>query len=72
MSGPVGFDPAPLLAAVPGSQREQAEACGVTTRTIVRWRQGHTGVDRRIADDVACRLGHHPAEVWGDDWWAAS
>lgn len=71
MSTLVGLDPGPLLAVVPGSAREQAEACGVTQRTVCRWRSG-SGVDRRIADAVAVRVGLHPAEVWGDDWWAAS
>ena len=28
------------------------------------------GVPERRADEFACRLGMHPAEVWGDDWWA--
>lgn len=65
------FDPAPLLALVSGSAREQATACGVTVRTVGRWRAG-AGVDRRTADEVAVRLGLHPAEVWGDEWWAAS
>jgi len=23
-----------------------------------------------VADAYACGLGMHPAEVWGDDWWA--
>jgi hypothetical protein len=28
------------------------------------------GVPERRADEFACRLGMHPGEVWGDDWWA--
>ena len=29
-----------------------------------------TGLPERRADEFACRLGFHPCEVWGADWWA--
>lgn len=25
-----------------------------------------------LADRIACALGLHPAELWGDDWWAVA
>lgn len=45
-----------------------AEACGVTRRTVSRWR--HRGLTWDKADKAACALGLHPASVWGGDWWA--
>lgn len=67
-----GLDPEPLLRLVPGSTREQARLMGVSDRSVCRWRSGFHGVHPKVADEVAVRLGFHPAEVWGDDWWAAS
>ena len=26
----------------------------------------------KTADRLACDLGRHPAEIWGDDWWTAT
>jgi hypothetical protein len=49
--------------------REQiAEACGVTTQTVRRWTNTGT-VNLRIMDDVAIRLGWHPAAIWGSTWY---
>lgn len=46
------------------------EALGVGRRLIGEWRQeqDHLLNDYR-ADDLATRIGAHPCEVWGDDWW---
>lgn len=49
--------------------RTIAEACGVTRGTVGRWRRH--GINRNHADSVACRLGLHPAYIWGHDWWNA-
>lgn len=43
-----------------------ARECGVSRRTVVRWRQGG-GV--RWHDDICDRLGVHPSEVWGSTVW---
>jgi hypothetical protein len=41
---------------------------GVCRNSVYRWRrQGGSPEDR--ADELACRLGLHPGEVWGADWW---
>lgn len=44
-----------------------AEACGTTRSSIRRWQE--TGLNPIVADRVCARLGLHPADVWGDDWW---
>ena len=64
------LDPGPLLDAVPGPPREKARVFGVTERTVCRWRHRWFTIDE--ADEYAVAAGLHPAEVWGDDWWAAS
>lgn len=53
-----------------GSDSWVAERCGVSTRTVQRWRRGAL-LQVATADRVACELGMHPAEIWGDDWWQA-
>lgn len=50
------------------SLEEIAEACGVTTRTVARWRS--TGeIPHLHIDRIATHLGWHPAAIWGVDWW---
>jgi len=45
-----------------------AIACRVSDRTVLRWMQ--TGTIKTIyADDIAIRLGWHPAAIWGIDWY---
>lgn len=45
------------------TDRQLAEACGVTTRTIERWRA--TGIPAARADQIACIIvGVHPANIW--------
>lgn len=50
------------------SAREIAERCGVTRRTVCRWRQGR-GVEMSTAEDVCDRLDEYPSVIWLD-WWA--
>ena len=33
------------------------------------WRYRQTGIPLYAADRWACRLGYHPANLWGEDWW---
>lgn len=47
-----------------------ALAVGTSHQQWRRWLT--TGrIQRAVADRAACRLGMHPAEIWGDDWWTA-
>lgn len=45
---------------------DMAEACGVTPVAVAGWRR--RGLSWPQADELACRFGYHPAEVWGADW----
>lgn len=45
--------------------REQANACGVSRRTVMRWRRAGT-ISLTCADLIAERLGYHPCELWPD------
>lgn len=48
------------------------EVLGVGRSTVNKWRNGRShmvGVYR--ADVLACRIGKHPAIVWGRLWWTA-
>lgn len=45
------------------TDRQLAERCGVTTRTIERWRA--QGIPAQHADRLACvTVGVHPATIW--------
>ena len=47
-----------------------ASLCGVARETVYRWRDGTTTtITPGDADRMAIRMGMHPAEIWGDDWW---
>ena len=48
-----------------------AEACGVDRRTVLRWRSCGRVPERDI-DEIAIRLGWHPAAIWGADWYIRS
>lgn len=48
--------------------RALAERIGWNVRRVQRARAGLTVYD---ADEIACRLGCHPSEIWGDEWLAA-
>lgn len=50
---------------VVGSPR-LADICGVSQRTVHRWRAGGR-MNHYTADRVAIRLGLHPCLIW-DDW----
>ena len=57
----------PILGLTIGlTTRERAEALGMSTRTWWRWVKD--GVPARHADTAACRLGHHPSELWPEEW----
>lgn len=43
------------------------EVCGLSGREIAQAR--HTGLTDAQADRCALRIGCHPAEIWGDEWW---
>lgn len=45
-----------------------AELLGVHQRQLYRWR--HQGLTWAQADLLAVRIGFHPGDVWGRDWWA--
>lgn len=48
------------------------EALGVGRSTVNKWRNGKSHmVGPYRADVLACRLGKHPALVWGRLWWTA-
>ena len=48
-----------------------AEVCGVSLRSVARWKAGAVRMDDYTADKVAINLGLHPCLIWGDDWWIA-
>ena len=41
---------------------ELSRRCGYPLRTIQRWKTG--GIPRHSADQLAIRLGLHPANIW--------
>lgn len=45
-----------------------AELAGVNRASVARWRASG-GIPEQAADRVACALGRHPSNVWGDAWW---
>jgi hypothetical protein len=45
-----------------------ARRLGVTPRSVQRWRHG-AGIRIWLADRLAVRLGLHPVEVWGQDFY---
>lgn len=57
------WDPAALVASTSMPLRAVARRLGVDPAILCRPLSG------RQADDYACRLGTHPAVVWGTDWW---
>lgn len=48
-----------------------AEIIGVKRHTIVQWRNGGRNFTYWQADQIAVRLGFHPAEIW-PDWFDKS
>jgi len=45
-----------------------ARVCGVSEKTVTRWRETQE-VQARHCDDIAIRIGWHPAAIWGADWY---
>jgi hypothetical protein len=45
-----------------------ARVCGVSERTVTRWYQTQE-VQARMCDDIAIKLGWHPAAIWGVAWY---
>jgi hypothetical protein len=60
------FDPLERLVGR-GCGLAAARALDVHPRQVYRWRR--QGVTWATADQLAARVGRHPAEVWGTDWW---
>lgn len=48
---------------------ELARRLGVHHKQVHRWRAN--GLTVRAAEDVADRLGAHPSDIWGSQYWAA-
>ena len=44
-----------------------AEACGHSRAAVRHWMEN--GVTATKADEIACRIGRHPSNVWGQAWW---
>lgn len=42
----------------------------INSRWVARWRA--TGIPWHRADAMACAIGLHPSEIWGEDWWNAA
>jgi len=52
----------------PGTELGQiAEACGHSRAAVRHWIDN--GITATRADEVACRIGRHPSNVWGQAWW---
>jgi transcriptional regulator with XRE-family HTH domain len=71
---PPRFSPDPLLRIVDGlSMRDAADVLGVNPGTITRWRNSTPDHPATIhfvkADEIAVRVGVHPAAIWGQEWW---
>lgn len=47
-----------------------ADVLGVHHSQVSRWSKPDATVGVFTADVYANRLRAHPAELWGDDWWA--
>jgi len=60
----------PVLALLEGSQIALIRLAGVAKATVQKWTVN--GIPERHADRIACRLGLHPAELWGESYWEAS
>lgn len=60
---------APLMAASQAdSLKHLARLLGIDAAAVGRCQ--HKGLTWSCADAWSVRLGFHPADLWGDDWWA--
>lgn len=65
------LDPQPLFDALTKDNDVQlAKRLGVSRETIGRWRNGKALVKLQTADQIAIRLRLHPANIWGDEYFA--
>lgn len=46
-----------------------AEAIGCSSKAIIQWRR--SGVSVKTAESIAERIGFHPFDIWGSDYYAA-
>lgn len=46
---------------------ELVEWTGHRPTTVQAWKT--RGLSWEQADELACRFGYHPFDVWGEDWW---
>lgn len=58
------LDPAPLVDATDMGVRPLSRRLGVDPAVLCR------PISFAQADRFAVALGFHPADVWGDEWWA--
>lgn len=63
------LDAAPLLELKADTTDDRlAVLLGANRQSVTRWRAGER-IALDTADRCAVRLGLHPSEVWGNDWW---
>lgn len=61
------FPMQPLLDVTPGdSAKKKAKALGLDRIQIVRWLD--YGLTEAQADELACKVGKHPIDIWPDIW----
>lgn len=63
--------PKPLLDRAGTTAGEIAETAGVSRRTVERWKAG-AGIRIAAVEQCCDRLGMHPAEVYGLDYYRAT
>lgn len=47
---------------------EIAEILQLNRTTVSNYRNNKVLIRFEFADELACRLGLHPLNIWGDDW----
>lgn len=60
------FPLAPLLEVGGTGIKTTARALGIDPAQLHRWRRYGLTIDQ--ADEMACRLGLHPIEIWPTEW----
>lgn len=66
------LDPAPLITAAGHPRNHHAATArrlGVSREQVTRWANRRQNITPLQADRCAVRLGHHPADIWGQAWW---